>query len=55
MSINNQSVERAKEIIERGRENGRVLNVSEAFKMYPAEKEEHKGKIEYWTQGEERR
>ena len=41
---------RAKEIIARGREKGRVLHVSEAFKKYPVREEEHKGKLEYWEQ-----
>ena len=41
---------RTKEIIARGREKGRVLNISEAFINYPVEKEVHEGKLEYWTQ-----
>ena len=44
---------RIKKIVARGRENGRVLHISEAFKMYPVEEEDHKGKLEYWTQERE--
>jgi len=33
---------RRKDLIERGRKNGRVLHVSEAFKQYPVENEDHK-------------
>ena len=45
-----ESTNRVKSIIERGREKGRVINVAEAFIKYPVEEEEHKGKLEYWTQ-----
>ena len=38
-----------KNIVSRGRKLGRVLHVSEAFSKYPVEKEDHKGKPEYWT------
>jgi len=38
------------ELISRGREMGKVLNVAEAFIKYPVEDEVHEGKLEYWTQ-----
>ena len=39
-----------KEIIARARELNLVLHVSEAFKRYPVEEEDHKGQQEYWKQ-----
>jgi len=38
------------ELISRGRDLGQVLNVAEAFNIYPVDEEAHKGKLEYWTQ-----
>ena len=32
------------------RQKNKILPVSEAFETYPVEDEEHKGKIEYWTE-----
>ena len=40
---------RAKELISRGRKLGRVLHVSEAFRMYPTEEEVREEKQEYRT------
>jgi DNA-damage-inducible protein J len=37
------------ELISRGRDLGRVLNVAEAFNRHPVESEVHEGKLEYWT------
>ena len=42
-----------KELISRGREMDRALNVAEAFRKYPAEDEVHRGKLECWTQEKE--
>jgi len=39
-----------KEIIARARKLNLVSHVSEAFKRYPVEEEDHKGQPEYWTQ-----
>ena len=44
--MNAELVKKAKEAIKIGRLNGRVINVSEAFKKFPVEKEMHKGRIE---------
>ena len=44
-------IQEMKELIKLGREKGRVMSVSEAFRMYPVEEEAHKGKLEYWTKG----
>ena len=41
------------ELISRGRELGRVLNVAEAFSKHPVQDEVHEGKLEYWTQERE--
>jgi len=46
VSVNAELVKKAKEAIKIGRLNGRVINVSEAFKKFPVEKEMHKGRIE---------
>ena len=51
--MNSELSNRAKEILARGREKGRVLKVSEAFIKYPVSEEEHEGKLEYWTQERE--
>ena len=45
-----QETRSRKELIARGREAGRVLHVSEAFTKYPVEDEDHKGKLDYWTE-----
>jgi hypothetical protein len=37
-----------KELTKVARQKGKVLSVSEAFKMHPISEEAHKGKIEYW-------
>ena len=37
-----------KELTKLARQKGKVLPVSEAFKMHPVKEESHKGKIEYW-------
>jgi len=34
------------------RQQGRVLPVSQAFVTFPIEDEEHKGKVEHWTEQE---
>ncbi|MDR2570269.1 MAG: type II toxin-antitoxin system RelB/DinJ family antitoxin [Oscillospiraceae bacterium] len=47
-SVKTNSRNRA-DLISRGRESGRVLNVGEAFRMYPVTEEDHEGKLEYWT------
>lgn len=49
-SVNKTLIERAKEAIEMGKKNGRILDISEAFKKYPIEDEIHKGKLEYFQQ-----
>ena len=40
-----------KKIVTIARQQGKVLPVTEAFKRYPVEDEDHKGKLEYWTEG----
>jgi len=45
-------LEKSKKAVELARKNGRILDVSEAFKLYPPENEWHKGKLEIWEQGE---
>ena len=44
--MNSELSNRAKEILARGREKGRVLNVSEAFIKYPAAEYNHEGNLE---------
>ncbi|MCL2224229.1 MAG: hypothetical protein FWB96_04585 [Defluviitaleaceae bacterium] len=46
--MDKESILKMKELIQLGREKGRVLPVSEAFVMYPVDEESHKGKAEYW-------
>ena len=46
--MTNELILEARELIVLGEKSGRVLSVSEAFKMYPVEEEFHKGKIENW-------
>lgn len=46
--MDKESILKMKELIEMGRQNGKVLPVSEAFKIHPPEDEAHQGKIEYW-------
>ena len=46
--IPKELVDEMREAIKTGKERGKVLHVSEAFKMYPVEEEDHKGKIDYW-------
>ena len=41
------------ELVSRGRDLGRVLNVAEAFRKYPVEDEVHGGKLGYWTKEKE--
>lgn len=53
ITMKNEQTSRARALISRGREKGRVVHFSEAFRNYPVEDEEHKGKIEYWTQERE--
>jgi hypothetical protein len=52
MGISDELAREMKELIEIGREKGKVLHFSKAFEMYPVEEESHKGKLEYWTKGE---
>jgi hypothetical protein len=52
--IKQELVLQMKELIKFGRERGRVLPVSEAFKMYPVEEEAHKGELDYWLKGEKK-
>ena len=52
MAIPQELIQEMKELIKRGRENGKILPLSEAFRMYPVEEEVHKGRIEYWTDPE---
>ncbi|MCL2108904.1 MAG: hypothetical protein FWH20_06130 [Oscillospiraceae bacterium] len=40
--------EEAKKLAARGREKGRVLHFTEAFKKYPTENECHKGDIKFF-------
>ena len=37
-----------KELTKIARQKGKVLPVSEAFRIHPVSEESHKGKIEYW-------
>ena len=41
-----------REAVKKGKENGKALHYSEAFKLFPVEEEDHQGKIEYWTEEE---
>jgi len=41
-----------RELAQLAKEKNRVLPVTEAFKLYPVEEEEHKGKLEYWQKQE---
>jgi len=49
--VNDKLIEKSKRAVELARKNGRILDVSEAFKRYPVENEWHKGKLENWEQG----
>jgi hypothetical protein len=42
-------VDEMKELVELGKERGKVLPVSEAFVLHPVEDEVHEGKLEYWS------
>ena len=44
-----------KKLAEIGKKQGKVLPVSEAFKVYPVEEEVHKGKIDFWNKGDIKR
>ena len=39
-----------KELVAIGRKQGKVLPVSEAFRLHPVEDEVHQGKAEYWIE-----
>jgi len=41
-----------KELKQLAKQKGKILPVTKAFEMYPAEEEEHKGKIDYWQKQE---
>lgn len=45
-------VSQMRELVEKARKEGAILQVSEAFDLYPVEDEIHEGKLEYWTTGE---
>jgi hypothetical protein len=42
-------VDEMKELVELGKEMGKVLPISEAFVLHPVEDEVHEGKLEYWN------
>lgn len=46
-----ESLLKMKELVQLGRQKGKVLPVSEAFKLHPVEEEAHEGKKEYWENG----
>lgn len=46
--MNAELIKQAKEAVTQGRENGRIVDISEAFKKYSVADEMHKGKIEYF-------
>ncbi|MCL2638512.1 MAG: hypothetical protein FWD48_09100 [Oscillospiraceae bacterium] len=46
-------IKEMKELNKIAREKGRILTIDEAFELYPVEEEVHKGKLEYWTKGDE--
>jgi len=52
MGIPDELARKAKGIAEIGRKAGRVLPGDKAFEMHPVEEEDHKGRIEYWTDPE---
>ena len=47
--MDRELVFKMKELTRLAKEKGKILHVSEAFKVYPAEEEAHKGKAEYWV------
>jgi hypothetical protein len=50
--IDKKQVSEMRKLTEIARSRGKILPVSEAFRLFPVEEEAHKGKQEYWTQGE---
>ena len=46
LMISKASALKAKEAVKHARKNGRVMNLSQAFEMYPVSDEWHEGKIE---------
>ena len=50
--MNKELVNQMKELTDKGIAQGKVLSVSEAFVMYPVEKEVHKGNLDYWLSEE---
>ena len=43
-------VAKMKELVKLAENDGSVLPVSEAFKLYPVSEEIHKGQLDYWVQ-----
>jgi hypothetical protein len=48
-SMNDRLREKSRKAVELARKNGRILDVSEAFKKYPVENEWHKGELKNWN------
>ena len=46
--MNEELKRQFKEAVEKGRNSGRVLDISEAFKRYPVSDEAHKGNPDYF-------
>ena len=46
--MNKKLMKQAKEAVLLSRKNGRILDVSEAFKKYPAENEIHESKLQHF-------
>jgi len=49
-TMNEESVAKMKELVKEASQQNKIMNVSEAFRLYPVEEEPHKGNLEYWTQ-----
>ncbi len=47
--MDSAAIQKMKTLSAKAAECGKILPVSEAFKMHPVDEEVHKGKIEYWT------
>ena len=46
--------QKMRKLTAKGKASGKVLPVSEAFKLFPVDNEAHNGKIEYWKQGDQK-
>ena len=49
--MDEKRINKMKKLIATGRQKGKVLPVSEAFRRFPVEEEVHKGKIEFVKKG----